>query len=256
MTIEWLDGEGVEDEAPAVTKAGSLSGGLSSWLVLAAEEQTADGAIEFVASSAAVDRMDDSIDQQTWKLKNFRRNPVFLADHRGTDVVGRCPKVGRTVAEDGSQQLRIRVQFDESELNPRGMLLAHQHRNGFRNAVSVGFIPGESTNRTKLPSDHPLHVDPASKSSWMAGSVYRHCELLEVSSVGIPANPDALQLSAGVSDEAISKALDQHLPKRLREIVLDILRRDAEIKRAIVGLLMAQPTNTPARGGLDHLWSK
>jgi len=78
-----------------------------------------------------------------------------------------------------------------------------------------------------------------------------------VSSVGVPANPEALQLGAGTSDEAIGKALDQHLPKRLRDLVLDAVRHDAEIRRAIVGLLMAQPTTpTPTRGGLDHLWSK
>lgn len=253
MTLDWLEDTDVE-----VTRAGTIGGGLS-WLALAAEEQPKDGTIEFVASTPTVDRMGDSIDQQTWKLANFRRNPVFLADHNGREVVGRVPKAGRTATEAGDQQLRIRVLFDESPLNPKGMLLAHQHRNGFRSAVSVGFIPGETQNRTDLPSDHPLHIDPKTMSRWMAGSLFRHSELLEVSSVSVPANPQAIQLAADLADAenldaAVTRALNETLPAKLRDLILDLIKKDAEIRRSVVSLFMATPN--PTRGGLDHLWSK
>lgn len=254
MTLDWL-----EDDEVEITRAAKLGGGLLSWLALGTEETTDDGTVGFVASTPAVDRMGDSVDQQTWRLANYRRNPVFLADHRGNDVVGRVVKVGRTAAEDGAQQLRIRVRFDESDLNPRGQLLAHQHRNGFRSAVSVGFLPGETKSRTELAPDDPLYVDPTKTSRRMAGYLFRHPELLEVSSVGVPANPEALQLSQGLAtaedvDAAIARALSETVPAKLRAQLLDLLRRDAEVRSVILAAYMATPTN----GGdsLAHLWSK
>lgn len=253
MTIEWL-----EDTEREVTRASPLGGGLLSWLAMGTGEATDDGTIEFVASTPTVDRMGDSVDQQTWNTRAYKRNPVFLADHRGSDVIGRSIKVGRTTSEDGQPQLRIRVRFDESPLNPRGMLLAHQHREGFRSAVSVGFIPGETTNRTQLPTDHPLFVDGRSTSPWVAGNLYRHNDLLEVSSVGVPANPEALQLSAELVtaesvDAAIERALTETVPSRLRTVLLGLLERDAAVRSAILAAYMAAPST---REGLAHLWSK
>jgi hypothetical protein len=263
MSLDWL-----EDNEEAVVRAGVLGKDTLSWLARGDGESSDDGTLGFIASTPTIDRVGDSIDQQTWLLANFRLDPVFLADHDRTKVIGTAVKVGRTAGEDGSPQLRIRVRFDESDLNPTGQLYAYQHRNGFRHAVSVGFRPREAVNRTDLPSDHPLHQDPKTTPRWAAGYLYRHNELLEVSSVSVPCNPQALQLSAELAnaesvDAAIKRALDDTVPSQLRTTLLDLLRRDAEVRSVILAAFMAAPSSTGRKattntGGDDlaHLWSK
>lgn len=229
-----------------VTRALELGGGSLSWLALAADEDTGDGTTEFIASTPTVDRAGDSLDQQTWRLAAYRQNPVILAEHRRDLVVGRAKQVRRTADESGMPQLRIRVEWDESELNPVGQLVAHQHRMGFRRAVSVGFIPHEIKSRTELPSDDPLYQDPAKVSRWMAGYLYRHNELLEVSSVSVPANAQALQLSAEIAeaesvDAAVKRVLAELLPRVLAASITDYLGQPQGRAEVLAALRAAAP---------------
>jgi hypothetical protein len=253
VTLEWLD----QDDGDEPTYAGRLFRGSVAcgltWLGRQEDGAPADdGTIGFVASTAAVDRMGDSIDQQTWKLAAFRRNPVFLGDHDARSVVGRVVRVGRVKGEE-SQDLRIRVRFDDdATVNPRGALLAHQHRNGFRSAVSVGFIPHEATNRTKLSHDDPLYVDEAKTPAWRAGYLFRHNELLEVSSVGVPANAEALQLAADVaaaeaSDAAVQRAVREVAPKVDADAIIAALR-DARVRAAVVAIILSVKPPKPDEG--------
>lgn len=256
MTIDWLTGD---DDADAHTeRVGVLRNGLS--MLFRAGEQTADGLTEFVASTATVDRMSDVVDQQTWRLAYFRANPVILYEH-AAPVIGRAERVSRTKGDDGwFRDLRIAVRWDESESNPVGRLAAEQHRNGFRRAVSVGFIPGESISRRDLPQDDPLHVDE-SVSRWSAGYVFRHSELLEVSSVAVPANRDALQLSMHASEtddplEACIRLVRGSVRKSTADDVLDAIRTDPRVRRAVEALILDHSAPRPAKSaGLDHFWS-
>ena len=253
MTIDWL----TDDETPEDGEyAGKLDRGLS-WLGRATGE--VDGETEFVASTGSVDRMGDSIDQGSWRLASFRANPVILADH-AAPVVGVATKVGiREV--DGAKLLGIRVRWDESAVNPVGMLLAHQHRNGFRRAVSVGFLPTEAVNRTDLPDGDPLQA-PKGTPRWQAGYLYKRPELLEVSSVAVPANREALQLSLDAQrhadhEQALKQFVQQSVPRSVAAEVLDAVRSDPEVRRAVLGLIYSERATTqPRQPGLDHLWSK
>ncbi len=254
MTIDWLDGDASEDSGGEY--AGTLDKGLS-WLACATGE-TPDGSTEFVASTGSVDRMGDVVEQTTWRLRNWRANPVILADHRAP-VVGRG--AAKIAAGDDGSRLMLRVWWDEAAVNPVGMLLAHQHRAGFRRAVSVGFIPGESVNRADLPDDDPRKA-PKDVPRWRAGYIYRHCELLEVSSVAVPANREALQLSLDAQrhadhEQAVERFLKQSVSRTVAANVLDAVRSDPEVRRAVLGLIYSERATTqPRQPGLDHLWSK
>ena len=59
----------------------------------------------FVASTAAPDRYGDIVDQATWKLDNYRANPVVQVDHdyRVESTVGR----GLAVVVDGVLTLEV-----------------------------------------------------------------------------------------------------------------------------------------------------
>lgn len=187
----------------------------------AADASDEDGA-EFVASTATVDRMGDIVEQK-WQLKQFRRNPVILHEH-AAPVVGRGTASIRKTA-DGADYLHLSVKWDRGEHNPVGTLVAVQHARGIRSAVSVGFRPGKSINRMDLPEDDPRRVTDA-QYRWLAGYVHKQPELLEVSSVAIPANPDALQLRSWYARSADPEA-DPTDPERLRAYLAEIATREA-----------------------------
>ncbi len=250
--IEWLE----EDESTE-TRAGETEGGLLTWLGRAVETPSDDGSFEFVASNSNEDRMGDSIDVQTWKLLAYKANPVILWGHNHSQVVGMSEKTGKTVNEAGQKELRVKIRFDEDPKNPLGMLVAHQVRNRFVRAVSVGFIPGEAISRVDLPVDDPLFVDGRTTSRWMAGYVYRHCELLETSVVSVPAHREALRLAAERvgREEAAIKAIRETVSKETAMCVVEAFKSNPEVRRAVLGLVFAERGQpAPKNGALDHLF--
>jgi len=228
------------------------------WLFKAGDTKATDGQIvtDFTASTSDVDRMDDVIDQKTWRIANFRRNPVILHEH-AAPVVGRSIKT--SVPKD-TGALGIRVLWDDSPANPTGQLVAHQHANGFRSAGSVGFRPGKIVSRTELAEGDPLRV--ANVSRWETGSVFSYCELLEFSSVAIPANPAALQLQSYLQefeddrDEQIRRAVTETVSRELAASVLHAIRHDEQIRRAISAMVLTQTQPKPETKAntLDHLF--
>lgn len=265
------------DEDGSVVYAGHTDRGVLTWLGNAIDTKAAkDAEVEddteedkrkdstFIASTGAVDRMGDVIDQKSWLLKNFLRNPVILSDHSGRDVVGKSRKTWRGREEDGKtiRDLRIRVNWDDDEVNPRGVLLAHQHRTGFRKAVSVGFYPHKVTNRTDLPATHPAYVDPQSVSyKWLAGYFYEQNELLEVSSVGIPANSEALQLAAEVyraetRQRALTRYLHETTPAEVARMFATLIQRDANVRKSILTLVLGDAKAQGADKGTQNRRTK
>lgn len=145
------------------------------------------GLLRFVASTAAVDSYQDIV-EQTWKLDRFRKNPVFLLQHDSWSVpIGRVETIG--VEKVGGQEALVAsVRFDLDD--PDAAAVAGKYARGFMHAVSVGFRPGKVTARSTL-----LEADPRyAKGGYILGDN----ELLELSAVTIPANPEAVaQRSAG-----------------------------------------------------------
>lgn len=183
------------------------------------ETREADnGQVTVIASAPTEDRMGDIV-EAPWKLDRFLANPIIPFAHR-YDI----PPVGRATditVEDGI--LLASIEFDEHETNPLGRTVASQMRRGFLNAVSVGFAPGDAVNRSALPADDPRHAPH--------GVLYRNNELLELSIVPIPANPDALALRAAES------AMD---PRSVTERAQDALSCP-EMRRELEAILLAAP---------------
>lgn len=142
---------------------------------------TAEG-LNFILSTAAVDRHGDTVSQSGWKLDNYKKNPVVLFGHdQQSPPVGRAP----IVVIEGDKLVAKGVQFTPKDLSPFGWMVGEMYRQGFMNAVSVGFLPSkfmENDERGGLAMD------------------FEEQELLEFSAVPVPANPEALQAakSAGI----------------------------------------------------------
>lgn len=143
------------------------------------------------ASDGTLDRYDEIIDPAGWQLDDYRRNPVIQNAHNYGDIIFTIGRAEKTAVEDGALVQAWRF---ASAQNPMAKIARDLYRGRFLTASSVGFIPREWVNGDK-------------------GSDYRRkytkSELLEVSAVGIPANPSALALAlkAGAIEKSDLKEL-------------------------------------------------
>ena len=242
------------NESGTVQRAVDAGGGLLTWLARAAEAPEEGGAYRFVASTEDEDRHGDIIDQASWRLNHHNANPVFLYEHghtSGEAVIGKCRAA--TVL-DGSPRLELSVEFHLHPLNTNAIIAEDAHRTGFRNAVSVGFMPGSSVSRAALPEDDPRYA--AAPDGWSVGRLYRFNELLEVSSVGIPSNRQALQQRAYMAEtedpeEQVRRYLKEAHSPKLRGFILDAIRADDELRKSVQLMILGTPrapttTKTPA----------
>ena len=166
--------------------------------------------LDFIASTATLDRYHEVIEPAGWRLDSYRRNPVFQNAHNYGDILFTLGKALSTEVRSvgGGQALCQRIQF-ATEVNPVARIAYGLYRGGFLNAVSVGFIPlrweDGGTGSTGAESG------PAPRRR------YLEQELLEVSAVAIPANPDALAL--GLKSGAIAKSDLQATVDLLHDLV-------------------------------------
>ncbi len=139
--------------------------------------QAQDGILEAViGSTSVIDRMDDTINQEGWALKNFKKNPVILFGHNSNlPPIGKALKVW-VQGKGKKAQLMFRVQFDLQDKFAAEIF--RKVKDGFMNTVSVGFIP--------------LEWEQVESDNFFGGHKFLKQELLELSFVPIPANPEAL----------------------------------------------------------------
>lgn len=130
----------------------------------------------FVFSDSSVDRYGDTIDARGWVLESFLANPVALFGHDSgsvENVIGRA----RNVRIDGNR-LVGEIEFMEASVNANAEVVYQMVKGGYLNTVSVGFLPIEWA--AAKDKSRPLGVD------------FKKQELLEISIVPIPANPNAV----------------------------------------------------------------
>src|SRR3990167_7661058 len=129
---------------------------------------------EFTASTADMDRDGEVIDVSGWDLKNFKKNPVIMYAHSyDTLPIGKATHIG---VKDG--KLRNTVEFPPEGTYEFADIVERLVNTGYLKTESVGFIPkkwedgdgGEKTPRR----------------------TYTKQELLEISIVPVPSNPNAL----------------------------------------------------------------
>ena len=153
---------------------------MSKVFIKALIERKANGEYSVIASTASADRQGDSIIQSGWDTNNFKKNPVMLWAHDYSAL----PIAKATGVNVDNRGLVLDYEFAPAEGNPMAQQVKTLVDGGFLNAVSVGFIPLERN-----------------------GSQITKMELLEVSFVPVPANPQALQLmmSKGITRETVEK---------------------------------------------------
>lgn len=132
--------------------------------------------IEFIISTAAVDRYGDIVEVKGWDLKAYKANPVVLFGHNSS-----IPPIGKAIKtwRDGDA-LRSIAEFMPQDISAFAHSIFRMYQEKFLRAVSVGF----------KPLKYERLKDEEGNETW----AYRFLkqELLEFSAVPIPANPEAL----------------------------------------------------------------
>lgn len=166
-------------------------------------KKAGDGIFSVLASTNAIDRQGDSVQQDGWDLENFKKNPVILWAHNYDELpIGKATELGVTV-----RGLEITFEFAPAEANPKAAQVRKLMEEGFLNAVSVGFIPKERN-----------------------GNIITRQELLELSVVPVPANQEALRLamSKGLDVSAIAKDIEDASEEPVAEPVEPVEEAPAE----------------------------
>jgi len=145
--------------------------------------------LDFVSSDDTLDRYQEIITPAGWQLASYQRNPVFQNAHQYGDIIFTLGKALITEVRHGAPNsphsalrtphLYQRIQF-ATDINPMARIAYGLYSGKFLNAVSVGFIP--------------IRWEQGTPDSCFRRK-YLEQELLEVSAVGIPANPNALALA-------------------------------------------------------------
>lgn len=129
---------------------------------------------EFTASTADMDRDGEVIDVAGWDLKNFKKNPVIMYAHDyRTLPIGKATHIG---VKDG--KLKNTVEFPPEGTYEFADIVERLVNTGYLKTESVGFIPRkweDGEGGDKAPR-----------------RTYTKQELLEISIVPVPSNPNAL----------------------------------------------------------------
>jgi HK97 family phage prohead protease len=140
------------------------------------------GKIVFVASDETLDRQGEVISLDSWDLRNFKKNPVLLVDHeyKVENIVG----TARNIKIDKDRKA-LTFEPNFHLITQLSQNVAKMVEAGELNTVSVGFMP----------------IYPKKD-----GDKVRN-ELLEISFVAVPANPNASMIMNGMTIESLELSI-------------------------------------------------
>ena len=136
-----------------------------------------------VGSTEDEDRDKDIVRVDGWKLANFQKNPVLPWGHNYWE-----PPVGKAVSikkDKTKKKLIFKAQFDGDDDKAR--LIFNKYKNGYLNTFSVGFIG--------------LEFNLREEGNYWGGKEFIKQELLEISPVTVPSNPNANMDIRGMNDD-------------------------------------------------------
>lgn len=145
-------------------------------------------------SDETVDRSQDIIRVDGWKLDDFEKNPVFLSQHNQWDnPVGKAIKVWKEYNDKDApngKSLMFRIYFHPEAVSKEADAHYKLFKAGILNAVSVGF----RAIKAHVPSSEAEAQALGMKG--YGGVVYLEQTLRELSAVTLPCNQNALRVKS------------------------------------------------------------
>lgn len=163
--------------------------------------KSGDRKMTFVASDATRDSYGTVLMPEGWELDRFQNNPLIGYQHglqfsdNPDAVIGK----GRAYLEEG--RLMVDVELEPEGMNDIADKVWKKLDFGTLNAVSVGFVPKEG--RWGVGDEGPGKKNET--------YYYTRQELLEISIVAIPANPNALKNEADPEIDRLGFLREEYL---------------------------------------------
>lgn len=219
---------------------GELSSRVRSLSSAATLSNSNDRIIRYKFSENSVDRYNDVILSGAWQLTKFLQNPVFLWAHDTKQPpIGRVADIGEFGGIlSGSVEYMTRDQY------PLADTVFEMVKNGFLNAVSVGFVP--------------LKWKPSNDRTRQGGMDFEQVDLLEISQVPVPALATALVTarSAGIDTSPFTswaeRALDDKGTSTMSRDQLAAVRRAAGSAKVYPSAVTPSSTSMALFPTLSH----
>lgn len=167
----------------------------------AAEGESTERKMSFVASNSTRDAYGTRINASGWDLERYKKNPIIAYGHKTSAYNDIDNIIGKGDVYMDGEELIVEITFEPEGANQLADKVFQKLQFGTLNAVSVGFREigqgkwgaGEEAITGKTPTYY-----------------YAGQELLEISVVPIPANPDAVKREF---PEDLQKAIDEAVDK-------------------------------------------
>lgn len=155
-------------------------------LTVEGKKPVGEGTFEVIATNEAVDRDGEVLKVSGWNFSNFMKNPILLFGHNYWEMQTIIGAVTEVEVVNGN--VVARGVFART---PEGQLARQLYEDGILKTVSVGFIPLERQ-----------------------GNVITKAELLELSFVPVPSNPQALSLQKSLEQKMsfLKTVVSEHNP--------------------------------------------
>ncbi len=192
--------------------------------VEASIEKAADGTFRAIASTNAVDRHGEIVDNNGWDFKAFKKNPVILWAHDHTEpAIG----VAKKVFVDGvGKKAKLMLDVALHDLTPKAAAIKALVEAGIINSLSVGFKPIESPD----------------------GVTFTKNELLEVSMVNVPANGEAMIMAyKSLKDAGVDSDVMKEVGISGNLEVLDMVIAQGKDIDNLKEMAKAQPVKPPEK---------
>lgn len=168
--------------------------------------------VTFVASDGTRDTAGTVLNQEGWDLERFNANGIIGYQHKvyggwdDTDNPDNVIGKGHAYLEDG--KLMVDIEFEPKEINELAEKVYQKILFGSLRAVSVGFLPKGHGSWGKGEEA----VDGSNPTYYFEGQ-----ELLEVSVVNIPANPNALKKAFEAEAEEVAQFRQEEVARQEAE---------------------------------------
>lgn len=163
-------------------------------------EDKEDRTIVAIGSTEDIDRAKEVIEINAWNIDNYLKNPVILLNHNPDSL-----PIGKALwVKKDKRGLLFKIQFADTTI---GNEVYKLYKDGIMNTFSVGFKPKKATR----------NMDGV--------RVFEDVELLELSCVTIPCNPNAVVLEKSYMNEIKKKDINSdELYETLKKYVGDIMK--------------------------------
>lgn len=202
--------------------------------------------VEHVASDESADRMGDVIRVKGWELGPFKENAVLLRYHNNeSPPLGKVLEARKDRSGDTPALVTRSQFFEDAKQNDEGRLLAMLVLDGDMPAVSVGFLPLETTYVEDEEERRELGLG-------RFGVVFERAELLELSVVTVPANANALmrKIDALAKSGAVGESLARATQELVQREFVPSTRTVVAVPRRI-GTLVETELKVPTPEGND-----